>query len=315
MKVFVSGATGVLGRRVSRRLLAAGHTVVGLSRSDSNREQLESAGVEPRRGDLFDEGSLRSLSEDCGAFLHLATAIPTTARTSVADWSANDRIRRDGTQAMLAAARGAQAELFLCQSLLGIYLDRAGTWLDETVPAPRQPGGVLQSAVDMEMMVEEANEQDDLPTAILRFGMFYSADSAQTVAMLAGLSRRRFPLIGDGQVFWNLIHVDDAAAAIVAAVERRQQVVGRVIHISDEEPVQMATLLEFLAAKLGAGPPLSLPLFLARLMLGGHVLDYLLASFRNRNQLAKELLGWQPRYPSYREGYPATIERWRADDG
>lgn len=312
MKLFIAGATGVLGKRVVKRLIAGGHQVTGLSRSAANHAWLKEQGAEPRDGDLFDQEQMIKLVVGCEGVLHLATAIPNKSRPTLADWALNDRIRREGTQNLIAAALHNQCQLYVQQSITFLYGDQQGAWVDETTPIMSQPGGVLQSAVDMEQMVNAAAQQHNLPAVILRFGTFYSYDSAQTQNMLSLTRKGWFPVIGDGQAYWNMINVDDAANAVVQTVNNYPQVLSHTFNICDDEPVPYGDLVAYLAQTLGARKPMRLPVFLANLLLGSGTVRFLLASVRGRNQLAKEKLGWRPQYPTHREGFAAEIKKWRS---
>ena len=131
MRVFVAGATGVLGQRVVKLLREAHHDVVGLSRSQSNKEWLEVQGAEARAGDLFDTKRLIEITSDCEAILHLATAIPKKSKSSLADWTLNDRIRTEGTRCLLEAALHHKVKLYLQQSISFLYGDHQGEWVDD----------------------------------------------------------------------------------------------------------------------------------------------------------------------------------------
>lgn len=311
MKIFVAGATGVLGLRVVPGLIAAGHQVVGLSRSQANETWLSQQGAIPRTGDLFDLQQTLDVTADCEAILHLATAIPTTPRSKPQDWALNDRIRREGTSHLVAAALRHNCKLYLQQSITFIYGDRQGDWVDESTGLPGQQPPVLQSAVDMENIVQEAVTQQKLPAIILRFGSFYSYDSAHTESMFQMISRRSMPIIGSGNVYWNLINVDDAAQAICQTIDHYEHCLHQTFNVCDDEPVLYGELIAFIAQALGAGKPRHLPVWLARLLLGSASVQALLTSARCRNQLIKEKTGWQPDYPTFRQGVMAEVEKWR----
>jgi len=311
MKVFIAGATGVLGRRVVQNLIADGHQVVGLSRSSQNRDWLIQHGAVPREGDLFNLDGLCQASADCQATLHLATAMPTKTRTTAKDWALNDRIRREGTQNLVAAALRNDHEFYLQQSITLLYGDRGGDWVDETVSPPRKQVDILRSAVDMEHIVRRA-EEEGLPATILRFGTFYSHDSAHTQAMFQAVKKGFFPVVGDGNVYWNLIKLDDAAGAVARAVEKRDTCLKQTFNVCDDEPVLFGTYLDFVATTLGARSPFHVPPWLAKLMLGASLVDSLMASVRCRNERFKEVTGWQPAYPTYRVGIVAEVEKWLA---
>ena len=315
MKVFITGATGVLGRRVVKLLRAAGHEVAGLSRSEKNAQWLAAQGVEFRQGDLFDAAQMRRVTAGYEAILHLATAIPTKSKTTPADWALNDRIRGEGTANLVEAALHNGCKFYLQESITFIYGDRKGEWTDEGTPPAARLSPILQSAVEMEQIVQQGIAQRQLPAIILRFGMFYCHDSAQTQAMFEAAGKGLFPVVGAGENFWNIIQVDDAAAAVVRAVDAYPNGLGWVFNVCDDEPVRYRELVDFVARKLGARKPMSLPAFLARGMLGAHTTDFLLASARCKNQAIKDALGWKPGYSTYREGYAAEIERWRQEPG
>jgi nucleoside-diphosphate-sugar epimerase len=311
MKVFIAGATGVLGRRVVRQLIAHGHQVVGLCRSVRNREWLDSQGAVPRKGSLFNLDQLEQISADCEVTLHLATSIPTKSRTTARDWALNDRIRRDGTANLVNAALRNNHEFYLQQSVTLLYGDRGGEWVDESADLPKEQFDLVQSAVDMEGIVQQAGK-DGLPATILRMGRFYSYDSAHTQAMFQMVGKRIFPVIGQGDYFWHLINVDDAAYAVVKAVEARQACIGKTFNVCDDEPVLFDTYLKFVAEILGARSPMHIPVWLARVMLGASTVETLIASTRCLNHRFKSSTGWQPEYPTCRAGIPAEINKWQS---
>lgn len=312
MKVFIAGATGVLGRRVVERLVEAGHHVGGLCRSPHNRDLLEKLGAEPRDASLFDDEQLKAATRGYEAILHLATSIPTDPRNRPSDWKPNDLIRRKGTRRLVAAALEHGCRLYVQQSVTFVYGNRDGAWVDETTPVEPIPG-ILKSAFDMERIVSDAHEKEGLPAVTLRCGFFYSHDSAQTEALLSMTEKGQAPVVGDGSAIWNLIHVDDAAAAFAAAVDGCPAGVGRTFNICDDEPVAYGDLQRGVAELLGAKKPGKVPRFLAKLALGAHAIEFMEASARVRNGAAKEALGWKPAYPTWREGYAQVIEARRAE--
>lgn len=309
MKIFIAGATGVLGRRVVKELMANGHQVVGLSRSPQNRAWLSQHGAIPREADLFNPEQVSEAAAGCKATLHLATAIPTKSRTTAKDWALNDRIRREGTQNLVAAALRHNHKFYLQQSVTLIYGHRQGSWVDESATLPQKQVDIVQSAVEMEQIVRRAMDEG-LPAATLRFGSFYSHDSAQTQGMFQMMKKGFFPVIGDGSNYVNLINVDDAAGAVVRAVENQEACRGQTFNVCDDEPVELKTYLNFVADTLGVRRPFHIPPWLARLLAGGPVVDVLLASVRCRNERFKTATGWQPRYPTYQEGIPAAVKQW-----
>lgn len=312
MNVFVAGATGVLGRRVVPLLAGAGHSVRGLSRSEENDAVIRRSGGEPVRADLFDRAGVTSGSAECHAILHLATSIPLKSRPETRDWAENDRIRTEGTATLLEAAARNGCRLYLQQSVCLLYGDRGGDWVDEDTPVARDLPALLRSAVEMERLVCESAVRGGPRAVVLRFGSFYGHDSPQTASMFSAIGEGKFPVPGNGGVFWNLVNLDDAAAAVVRAVDDRgADGPAAIYNVCDDEPVTIGELVGFIAGSMAAPPPRRMPAILARAALGAGLARALLASVRVSNRKAKDRLGWRPAYPTYREGMPAEISRWR----
>jgi nucleoside-diphosphate-sugar epimerase len=310
VRTFIAGATGILGRGVVPRLLARGHEVVGLARSEANENLLRKLGAEARRADLFDLSEVTAASEGCDAVLHLATAIPTKSRSTRADWALNDRIRRDGTSNLVTAAIRNGARFYLQQSVLFVYGQRNGAWVDEDTPLTNRLPSIIESARDMEEIVKTASERDGLEATILRLGSFYSHDSAHTRMLFEMVRKGQAVVLGGGLSYTNPISVDDACEAVALAVDKRPAVPGRVLNVCDDEPVTLRALTELLCKELERKPPRRLPVFVGKLFAGSHMVEAMTASVRCRNQRAKDALGFRPTYPTYREGYPAELQKW-----
>ncbi len=310
MKIFITGATGAIGKRVIPQLLAMGHEVVGLSRSEEHDEWLTSHGVVPRRGDLFNREGLFRVMADCEVVIQLASAVPTKIRTVLDDWVLNDRIRTEGTTNLIWASLRVGVRLYIQASVTFIYGRRHGDWVDESCPPAEDLPPMIKSTVEMENLTLGSVARDNLPAIILRFGNVYGYDVPYTVSMYELIRRGRYPLIDKGKVYWNLITADDAADAVVAAVKNGTPNVGKIFNICDDEPVMYKELVEFVARSLGAPKPESIPAFLAKPALGWHTVDYLLQSVRCMNKRAKEDLNWHLRFPTYREGHEAILKSW-----
>ncbi len=314
MKIFVAGATGVLGKRLVPQLVSIGHEVVGLSRSEDHDKWLSSHGAIARRGNLFDREGLFSITADCEAVIHLATAIPTKSRTVLDDWVLNDRLRTEGTTNLIAASIRASVRLYIQSSVTFLYGRRHGKWVDESCP-PAEDLPPMVKSVEMEGQVLGAVSRNKLRAIILRFGNVYSYDSPYTMSMYDLISRGKYPLIEKGSVYWNLVTADDAASAVIAAVTNGSKNLGKIFNICDDEPVIYIDLIEFIAKSLGAPKPESMQAFLARSALGWHTVDYLLQSVRCMNKRAKAELNWRLRFPTYREGHEAILKSWRRLNG
>ncbi len=310
MKIFVAGATGVLGKRVVAGLNKLGHEVVGISRSNEDSEIIESEGAEARRGSLSDTYGLAEISCDSDAIINLCAAIPTKSRTRIDDWVLTSRFRTEETANLIAAARRNNCTLFIQESVTFVYGGRHGEWVDETCPPSRNVPTSVKSCVEMEGQIRAAAGRHDLPAIILRFGNIYSSDSEYTALMYRHISEGKYPVIEKGNVYWNLVTADDAAAAVIAAVKNRERNTGKIFNVCDDKPVTYKELLTYIAKLLDAPDPGSIPIFLAKAAMGRRTVDYLLQNVRCVNRRAKEELGWTLTCPTYREGQPREIARW-----
>jgi nucleoside-diphosphate-sugar epimerase len=303
MRVFVAGATGGVGRLVVRDLVARGHVVAGLARSAANEAILRWLGAVPAAGDLFDPDSLAGAVRGADVVMHLAAAIPSVRRPTLSDWRLNDRVLTEGTANLLDAACRARARFYVQQSAISVHGSAGESWIDEG--SPLVPHRVADSAVTMERLVREAGKLHRLRAAILRSGTLYHADSPHTQAMMAGLKDGKRPIIGMGANFRSMIHGEDLARAFVLAAE--MQPVGETFLAVDDEPVRWRDLYTHLARAAGGPRPNYLPPFAARLTLGSLTVDLETASLRCRNGKLKRHLGWQPRFPTYRDGIAALL--------
>jgi len=309
MKIFIAGATGVLGRRLVNQFRDRGHVVRALARNKKNETTIHALGAESRHGDLFHADSLARAAEGSDVIIHAATAIPTGARPGPNEWQMNDQIRRDGTRALAECAARVGAKQFLVQSITWVARPANQTEFDEE--SPFHTDAITQSASEMETIAREAGERSGFGVGILRFGWFYCADSAHTRYFGENLAARKLPIIGKGDAIWSWIHLDDAAGAFVALAEAQR---SGLWHVVDDEPVAAADYLRYFAKRLGAPEPRHVPLWLARILAGSAAVDFMTASTRTSNRKFREELGWKPRYPSYREGLAEVIPHWRSEN-
>jgi len=308
MKVLVAGATGAIGRPLCRRLAAAGHEVVGITRSTTGAARLEAASHHAVVADALDReqllGALDGLRAD--AVIHELTALrkPPARHSGMAQ---TNRLRTDGTENLLVAARQLGATRFLTQSIvLGYgYTDHRQQLLGEAAPFGRathdRTGPHLQAMQRNEALVREA---DDLEGIALRYGLFYGADLGTLRALLEA---RKLPVPAkvDNPLPW--IHVEDAAAATVAALERGRA--GEAYNVVDDEPVSWRTMFTDLAATLDTPEPRSLPAWVIRMgapYVAAMVLD---TAMRVSNRKAKSELDWAPEYPTHTDGLAAIASR------
>src|SRR6266516_2682208 len=265
MRVFVAGATGAIGARLVPQLIERGHQVIGTSRSEEKAGRLRAQGAEAVVLDVLDPRAVREAVAAAGpdAIVHQATALTGLSDVKHFDrtFAETNRLRTEGTDALLAAARQAGVERFVAQSFAGWPYAREGASvkteedpLDPTpVPAMRETMAALRQ---LEETVTAAGG------IALRYGGFYgSPDDAQ----LELVRKRRFPIVGDGGGVWSFVHLDDAAAATVLALERGA---AGLYNVVDDEPAPVREWLPALAEAIGAKPPRRVPLWLGRLAAG-----------------------------------------------
>lgn len=298
MDVFVTGATGVLGRPVARLLAEEGHRVRALARSGSNRALLARLGAEPVRGDLFDPASLRAAVAGADAVLHLATRIPPRSRARAAGaWSENNRIRVEGTRNLVDAALAGAAQTFVYPGICFVYADGGSEWID----AERgriEAGGLLGSTLEAEGQVRRFTDAGRRGI-VLRMGYFYGPEAESTLDTLALARRGAAILAGPGEAFYPSIWVDDAASAVVAAL--RSAPAG-IYDVVDDEPVPRRELARAIAAAAGRPFVVRPPGWLLKLA-GGRDAGFMVRSQRVSNARFKSATGWSPAVRDAREGW------------
>jgi 2-alkyl-3-oxoalkanoate reductase len=315
MKVFVAGATGVLGRALVPQLVARGHEVVGMTRSASKQDLVGSLGARPVVADALDPDAVAQAvaSAEPEVIVHQLTAL--SGEMSMKDARHPDcssaaimtnRLRTEGTDHLLAAGRAVGARRFVAQSFGAFRYARTGgpvqteaDPLDPDPPAPLRP--VVEGLLYLERAVTTIEWGEGLA---LRYGGFYGPGTGISLAsdaqMAAPIRKRRFPIVGDGGGVMSHVHIDDAAAATVAAVEHGQPGIYNVV---DDDPAPVREWLPMLASALDAKPPRHIPRWLGRL-LAGEAATVMMTEVRGAsNAKAKRELGWQLRYPSWRQGF------------
>jgi 2-alkyl-3-oxoalkanoate reductase len=303
MRVFVTGASGAIGTPLVRQLIEAGHEVIGTHVSPASAERLWNAGAEPIALDLLDPEAVKRAVLDAApdAIVHQATALTNAkfGRNLDRTFAVTNRLRREGTDALLAAAREARVSRFAAQSFAPYHYARQGGPVkteDDPVDAT-PPAGMRETTAAM-------NYLDDRVTAaggvVLRYGGFYGADND---GLVEPVRKRQFPIVGDGGGYFSFIHVEDAAAATVLALERDA---SGIYNIVDEEPAPVREWLPVLAQSLGAKPPRTFPRLLARLFAGEAAVVMGTEARGASNAKAKRELGFRLRYPSWRQGFVAA---------
>lgn len=305
MRVLLIGGTGILGRSFCRQFHGRQRDVTAVVRNADKGRFLEQLGVHVIPGSILDPASLIKSISDHDVVVNFASAIPRKNKSSARDWETNDLLRIEGTANLLEAI--GNKSVFYCQAGIAfLYGDHKGSWVDEA--APIYPNSITRSAGEMERQFIESSH-DGLRGVTFRFSAFYHPEAWHTQYMIHELRKRRVPIIGDGNFFWNLIHVDDAAAAVVAVLEKNDQIPGReVINVSDGEPVQSKDMLHHVANLLEVHEPIRIPQLVARIALGTESFEILTASYRCKTEKIKSF-GWEPQFPSYREGFQSIVQQ------
>lgn len=307
MKVFVAGGSGALGRRLVPRLAEAGHEVVATTRDAQRAEALRSLGAEPVVCDVFDAARLTEAMRAAAPeiVVNQLTRLPQrmNPRKLGEHYAANDRVRREGTRNLLEAARASGARRMVAQSVAFWYAPRGdGAPHAEEDPlhveAPEPIGSSVRTMREVEKAVLEAGEPEGV---VLRYGFFYGPGTWYAPDGDVGeqVRRRRYPLIGRGRGVSSFVHVDDAAAATVAALDAPPGA----YNVVDDDPAPFAVWLPEFADALGARPPRRVPAALAGLVAGRGPVAWLGTLEGAGNARAKTALGWEPRYASWRTGF------------
>jgi nucleoside-diphosphate-sugar epimerase len=311
MRIFVAGATGAVGKRLVPALVTAGHDVVGTTRSAGKADQIREAGAEPVVLDVLDADAVHAAVADATpeVVVHQATslsAMGTNLRKFDAYFAQTNRLWREGTDHLLAAARDAGARRIIVQSYTGWPNARVGgpvkTEDDPLDPDP--PKACRQTLAAHRYVGETVAAAEGIEGVVLRYGAFYGPGTTLWTggAHVEVIRKRRFPIIGAGTGVWSLIHMDDVAAATVASAERGG---SGVYNIVDDEPAPVADWLPYLADILGAKPPRHVPVWLGRLVGGDFAVSIMNEIRGSSNAKAKRELGWQPTHASWREGFKA----------
>ena len=308
MRVFVAGGTGVMGRRLVPQLAARGHQVTATTTSAGKLGLLEQLGAEGIVRDGLDAASVGEAVAAAGpdAIVHEMTAL-SVARNGRPNFrhperfaAATNRLRTEGTDHLLAAAEATGVPHVVAQSVASWTGTREGGWMTEEDPQPpEEVGPKLRGGIEALRHVEDVVVRAG--GAVLRYGGFYGPRATDDVVGL--VRKRQFPLVGSGTGFFNWVHLDDAASATVLAVE--QQAKG-VFNIVDDEPAPVSEWLPYLADCAGAKPPRRVPRWLARL-LAGEMVKVLTEGRAFSNAKAKRELGWELRYPSWRQGFKEEL--------
>jgi nucleoside-diphosphate-sugar epimerase len=315
MKVFLAGATGVLGRALVPQLVARDHEVVAMIRSATKQDLVRSLGARPVVADALDPDAVAQAvaSAEPEVIVHELTALsgPMSMRDArrperFRGTIMTNRLRTEATDHLLAAGRAVEARRFVAQSFGAFRFARTGgPVLTEDDPLDPNAPGLWQPGLEAILYLERAVTMIDWAEGlVLRYGGFYGPGTAISLAadasMAAPIRKRRFPIVGNGDGVFSYVHIDDAATATAIAVERGRPGIYNVV---DDEPARVRDWLPVLASALDAKPPRRIPRALARLLAGEMATRMMTEARGASNHKAKRELGWQPRYASWRQGF------------
>jgi 2-alkyl-3-oxoalkanoate reductase len=303
VRVLVAGATGAIGQRLVPQLIAKGHDVYASGRTPDKLDKLERLGANPVLMDGLDRAMVREAvaGTEPHAIVHQMTALSGKADLRHFDrWFATtNELRTEGTDNLLAAAQAVGVDRFIAQSYTGWTNQRTGSAAkSEDDPMDADPLKEQSRSLEAIRYLEKRVTEAPLDGIVLRYGNFYGPMASDSMIEL--IRKRRFPVIGNGEGVWSWIHLDDAAAATVAAIERGKP---GIYNIADDDPAPVSDWLPYLAEIVGAKPPMTVPQGLARVV-AGRVPDRWMTEGRGvSNARAKRELEWQPKWPSWREGF------------
>jgi nucleoside-diphosphate-sugar epimerase len=315
MKIFVAGATGALGKQLVPQLVASGHDVVGMTRSESKTDLVRDLGARPVVADALDPDAVAQAVEGAEpeVIVHQLTALSGSPDMRHPDryFEVTNRLRTEGTDHLLAAGRAMSARRFVAQSFAGWPFARTGGAVkSEDDPLdPDPPNGIRATHAAIRYLEDAVTSADWAEGIVLRYGGFYgpgtSVSSDPEAEITVGVRKRKFPIVGDGGGVWSFIHIADAASATAAAIERGRPGIYNVV---DDEPAPVREWIPVLANALGAKPPRRLPRWLGRLAAGEAATVFMTDIRGASNAKAKRELAWELRYPSWRQGFAQGLD-------
>jgi nucleoside-diphosphate-sugar epimerase len=306
MHVYIAGGTGAIGRRLIPQLVARGHRVTSTTRDVRKIELIEGLGAEAAVVDALDSAAVgESVAKaEPDAVVHQLTALAGKISVKHFDrsFAMTNRLRTEGLDHLIAAAQATGVPHVVVQSFTGWPNIRSGGWVkDEQDPLDPEPPKEQRRSLAAIRHLEDATLQVD--GAVLRYGGFYGDASDP---MLPLIRKRQFPIAGGGTGHMSFVHLDDAASATVLALEKQAR---GVFNIVDDEPAPVSEWLPYLAACIGAKPPRRVPLWIARLAGGEVAVSAMTRTRGSSNARAKRELGWELRWPSWRQGFKDGLEQ------
>jgi 2-alkyl-3-oxoalkanoate reductase len=308
MRVLVAGATGAIGRRLVPLLIQAGHDVTATTRTPGKQRALQEVGANAVVLDALDADAVNEAVTNAKpeVVINQLTALSGSFNLRKFDdyFAQTIRLRHEGTDNLLLAARAAQAKRFIAQSYTGWNNERTGGPIKtEDDPLDPNPTAASRRTIASQLYLESSvTAASDVEGVVLRYGSFYGPGTSigRDGELTAMVRRRMLPVVSGGTGIWSFIHIEDAAAATVLAINRG---VPGIYNIVDDEPAPVSQWLPYLAREIGAKPPLRLPVWLARPMIGEQGVSVMTAIRGSSNSKANRELGWVPTYRSWREGF------------
>jgi len=304
MRVFLAGGTGAIGVPLIRALIAAGHQVTALTRHPDRAAQLKALGATPAIADALDAESLRRAVVEAKPthVIHQLTALPKGGPKRARDLEPTNRLRTEGTRNLIDASVAAGAKRILVGSFALFREDHIAD-----VPSEMRAGA--EAVRSLESQTLEASRSGRIEGVVLRYGLFYGPENPSTIEMIAMAKRRMLPAIRGDQGLLPCIHVDDAAAATVLALDRAPA--AGVYDIVDDQAVSLSDIARTIAAEAGAPVPFAVPSWVPKLFMP-YMARVLAVRLPLSNVKARAELGWRPRYPTMREGLAQTLHRAHA---
>ncbi|MFE6964871.1 NAD-dependent epimerase/dehydratase family protein [Agromyces sp. NPDC057679] len=305
MKIFIAGGSGAVGSRLVPMLVAAGHEVTGTARGDAGLDRIRAAGGRAVAMDGTDDASIRRAVLDARpeVLVHQLTSLSGRFDFKRFDetFAVTNAMRTRGTDALIAAAQEAGTGRIVVQSYTGWANEHAGTRV-KTEADELDPNPVPAARNTLAAIAHAERATVAAGGLALRFGNFYGPGQSlgEGGEMLESVRKRQVPIVGDGAGVWSFCHIDDAAAATIAAVDRGS---AGVYNIVDDEPAEVAEWLPVLSRAVGAKPPMRVPAWVARTLIGEFGVSWMTTARGSSNAKAKAELGWQPRYASWRDGF------------
>ncbi|HUA63889.1 MAG TPA: NAD(P)-dependent oxidoreductase [Verrucomicrobiae bacterium] len=308
MRIFLAGATGALGKRLVALLVSSGHHVTGMTRSTGKVHLITQMGAEPAVADALDRAAVMDavMTAQPDVVVHQVTALVRMGDLKHFDreFALTNRLRTEGTQYLLAAAKAAGASRFVAQSFSGWPNSRTGGRVkteEDPLDAhpPKSMRRTLEAIRQLEQMVTSSAA---LTGVVLRYGGLYGPGTSIGPGgyLVEMIRRRRLPIVGEGTGVWSFLHIDDAANATRIAIEDGP---AGVYNVVDDEPAEVSKWLPELAATLGARPPRRIPAWIGRLLIGEAGLSMMNDVRGSSNAKARTVLGWRPFYATWREGF------------